>query len=158
MAENGLQARHERQQIVDNFIVCYSIAKHQVGRRSPPNVGNPKVKTPQAFPSKNSHFPRKTHISSKNSRIFEKLKQNFSKNSRNRKVHLQLFAKKRLKKPWYKAIIIDASKTILSDRTIFDRMFSAWMLCVGFRDVLYSLSVFGCRCNKRMKVHLAERF
>ena len=46
---------YERQQIVDNFIVYYSIAKHQVGRRSPPNVGNPKVKNPK-------HFLRKTHI------------------------------------------------------------------------------------------------
>ena len=43
---------------------------------------------------------KKQAFSSKNSRIFEKLKQNFSKNSRNRKVHLQLFAKKRLKNPW----------------------------------------------------------
>ena len=48
----------------------------------------------------NSHFPRKTRIFfSKNSRIFAKLKENFSKNSRNRKVHLRTsFAAKTLKK------------------------------------------------------------
>ena len=45
----------------------------------------------QAFSYKNSQFSRKIRIFLKNSRILGNLKQNFSKSSRNRKVHLPSF-------------------------------------------------------------------
>ena len=83
-----------------NFLQKLKQKTQEIGKFDPK-----RVKT-QAFSSKNSLFPRKTRISSKNSRIFEKLKQTFSKNSRNRKVHLQLSAKKRLKNPCIITILL----------------------------------------------------